>query len=99
MIIIHAEMKVNREVEAEFLESVQELIQSSCAEAGNVSYKLLKDTDQDDTYLMVEQWKGQEAVEAHNASSHFQAFVAKAPKYLTAPLHVQAYIGQPISKH
>lgn len=97
MIIIHAEMQVNREVEAEFLESVQELIETSRAESGNVSYKLLKDTGKDDTYLMVEQWKDQEAVEAHNASSHFQAFVAKAPQYLTAPLNVQAFIGQPIS--
>ncbi|WP_410768765.1 putative quinol monooxygenase [Fontibacillus sp. BL9] len=98
MIIIHAEMKVNREAEAEFLESVQELIEASRAEAGNVSYKLLKDTDQDDTYLMIEQWKDQEAVAAHNASSHFQAFVAQAPKYLTAPLQAQAFAGQPISK-
>ncbi|WP_435920766.1 putative quinol monooxygenase [Paenibacillus sp. DYY-L-2] len=98
MIIVHAEMKVNREVEAEFLKSVQELIESSRAEAGNVSYKLLKETDQDDTYLMVEQWEDQQAVEAHNASSHFQAFVAKAPTYLTAPLQVQAFLGQPISK-
>lgn len=98
MIIIHAEMKVNRDVEAEFLESVQELIKSSRAEAGNVSYKLLKDTDKDDTYLMIEQWKDQEAVEAHNAGSHFQAFVAKAPQYLTAPLQIEAFVGQPISK-
>lgn len=98
MIIIHAEMKVNREVEAGFLESVQELIEASRAEAGNVSYKLLKDTDQDDTYLMIEQWKDQEAVAAHNASSHFQAFVAQAAKFLTAPLQAQAFAGQPISK-
>ncbi|MEF2968658.1 putative quinol monooxygenase [Paenibacillus sp. M1] len=98
MIIIHAEMKVNRKAEAEFLESVQELIESSRAEAGNVSYKLMKDTEKEDTYLMIEQWKDQEAVGAHNASSHFQAFVAKAPQYLTAPLHAQAFIGQPISK-
>lgn len=98
MIIIHAEMKVNREVEAEFLEAVQQLIESSRAEAGNESYKLLKDTDQNDTYLMIEKWEDQQAVEAHNASSHFQTFVAKAPKYLTAPLQVQAFMGQPISK-
>ncbi|WP_433940418.1 putative quinol monooxygenase [Paenibacillus lautus] len=98
MIIIHAEMKVNGEREAEFLESVKELIEASRAEQGNESYKLLKDTEQDNTYLMVEQWKDQEAVGLHNASSHFQAFVAKAPKYLTAPLNVQAYAGQPINK-
>ncbi|GIO92314.1 quinol monooxygenase YgiN [Paenibacillus lactis] len=98
MIIIHAKMKVNRELEAEFLESVQDLIKSSRAEAGNVSYKLLKDTEEDDTYVMVEQWKDQEAVGAHNASSHFQAFVAQAPKYLAAPLDVQAFSGQPIRK-
>lgn len=98
MIIIHAEMKVNRELEAEFLESVKKLIEASRAEQGNESYKLLKDTEQDNTYLMVEQWKDQEAVGLHNASSHFQAFVAEAPKYLTAPLNVQAYAGQPINK-
>lgn len=98
MIIIHAEMKINPTVEAEFLETVQELIKSSRAEAGNVSYKLMKDMDQDNTYLMVEQWKDQEAVGAHNASSHFQAFVAKAPKYLTAPLNAQVFAGQPVTK-
>ncbi|WP_127590246.1 putative quinol monooxygenase [Paenibacillus lautus] len=98
MIIIHAEMKVNRELEAEFLESVKELIEASRAEQGNESYKLLKDTEQDNTYLMVEQWKDQEALGLHNASSHFQEFVAKAPKYLTAPLNVQAYAGQLINK-
>lgn len=98
MIIIHAVMKINPNVEAEFLETVQELIESSRAEAGNISYKLMKDMDQENTYLMVEQWKDQEAVGAHNASSHFQAFVAKAPKYLTAPLHAQAFVGQPITK-
>jgi len=98
MIIIHAEMKINPNVEAEFLKTVQELIKSSRAEAGNVSYKLMKDMDQDNTYLMVEQWKDQEAVAAHNASGHFQAFVAKAPKYLTAPLNAQVFAGQPITK-
>ncbi|MEC0201312.1 putative quinol monooxygenase [Paenibacillus lautus] len=98
MIIIHAEMKVNGELEAEFLESVKELIEASRAEQGNDSYKLLKDTEQDHTYLMVEQWKDQEALGLHNASSHFQEFVAKAPKYLTAPLNVQAYAGQRINK-
>ncbi|WP_422661461.1 putative quinol monooxygenase [Paenibacillus sp. EC2-1] len=98
MIIIHAEMKVNPELEAEFLVTIQELIESSRTEAGNVSYKLMKDIEQDNTYLMVEQWKDQEAVAAHNTSSHFQAFVATAPKYLTAPLQVQAFVGQPINK-
>lgn len=98
MIIIHAEMKVNAEVEAEFLESIKELITSSRAEAGNVSYKLMKDTAADNTYLMIEQWKDQAAVEAHNASSHFQGFVAKASHFLTAPLKAEVFAGDPISK-
>lgn len=98
MIIIHAEMKVNHAVESEFLEAVKELVESSRAEEGNVSYKLFKDTEQENTYLMIEEWKDQDAVAFHNSSAHFQAFVAKAPKYLTAPLSVQAYAGQLISK-
>ena len=98
MIIIHAEMKVNSAVESEFLESVKELIEASRSEEGNVSYKLFKDTEQENTYLMIEEWKDQEAVASHNTSAHFQAFVAKASKYLTAPLNVQAYAGQLINR-
>lgn len=54
------------------MESVKELIEASRVEAGNVSYNLLKDTDKNDTYLMVEQWKDQEAVVAHNAIPIFR---------------------------
>lgn len=98
MIIIHAEMKVNSAVESEFLVSVKELIEASRAEEGNVSYKLFKDTEQENTYQMIEEWRDQEAVASHNASAHFQGFVAKAPNYLAAPLSVKAYAGQPINK-
>lgn len=98
MIIIHAEMKVNEQAEAEFLAEVKELIHASRAEEGNISYKLHKDAEQEGMYLMVEQWRDQEAVASHNTSAHFQAFVAKAPKYLIAPLQVQAFAGQPIQK-
>lgn len=95
MILIHAKMFVNPAKEEQFVAEVQELISASQQESGNVSYDLFKDT-KEDAYMMIEGWKDLEAVDAHNKSSHFQAFVGKAPNYLTRPLDVKVFNAQQI---
>jgi quinol monooxygenase YgiN len=96
MIIIHAVMQVNPARDDDFLKDIQTLISASRAEDGNISYSLHKDTDKEFTYTMIEVWKGPNAVSSHNQSAHFQAFVAKARDYLTAPLDIKAYNGEPL---
>ncbi|MGE6630558.1 putative quinol monooxygenase [Bacillus sp. NPDC077027] len=94
MIIIHAGMTIHPAKEDVFLEEIQRLVKASQAEEGNVSYHLYKDTEKDNTFLMVEVWKDEAAVKSHNESTHFQAFVAKAKDFLAAPLEVASFKGE-----
>lgn len=91
MIVVHAKMQIQATAKEQFLAEVKTLLAASRQEEGNISYELLEHTEQPDTYIMIEVWQNQEAIEQHNASSHFQAFVSQAPQFMAAPLQVQAY--------
>jgi quinol monooxygenase YgiN len=77
MLIIHAAFQVKADQETEFLKEIQPLIKASRAEEGNLSYDLLKDTENAGAYTMVETWKDMDAVKAHNQTDHFTAFTQK----------------------
>ena len=53
----------------------KDLVKASRAEEGNISYDLHQEIGKPHRFIFVENWKSQAAVDAHNASSHFQAFV------------------------
>ncbi|PEE44785.1 putative quinol monooxygenase [Bacillus pseudomycoides] len=96
MIIIHAVFQVDPAKQQAFLEEIQPLIHGSREESGNVSYDLYKDTEKENVYTMVEVWQDAEAVASHNTSKHFTSFVSKANQFLTAPLDIKVYDGQPV---
>ncbi|VDG96532.1 Putative monooxygenase ycnE [Lysinibacillus sphaericus] len=96
MIIIHAHLQVKPDQEQAFLEEVKTLLSASRAEEGNSSYDLLKSTEQDCHYTMVEIWNDIEATTTHNTSEHFTTFVQKAPTYLAAPMDLKVFSGEPV---
>ncbi|TCN20479.1 putative quinol monooxygenase [Mesobacillus foraminis] len=96
MIIIHAVFHIDPAKKDRFLEEIQPLIAASREEEGNISYQLQKDTEREHVYMMVEVWQDQQAVESHNSTEHFTKFVAQAKDFLTAPLDVKAFVGQPV---
>ncbi|MGG1397638.1 putative quinol monooxygenase [Bacillus salipaludis] len=96
MIIIHATFHINPSKQDLFLEEIQPLIAASREENGNLSYRLQKDTENENVFTMVEIWQDMQAVANHNASEHFTKFVANAKDFLTAPLEVKAFEGQPL---
>ncbi|AZB43039.1 antibiotic biosynthesis monooxygenase [Bacillus sp. FJAT-42376] len=98
MIITHAGFQVRQDKEAAFLEEIQTLIQASQAEAGCISYRLMKNLDQDLAYTMVEVWEDMAAVKSHGESEHFVAFIGKAKEYLAAPLDVKSYDGTALER-
>lgn len=51
------------------------VVDGTRAEEGNVSYELHKDVKNPFKYVMVEVWRDLAAIESHNASAHFGAFV------------------------
>lgn len=96
MIIIHATFYLNPVKQNMFLEEIKPLIAASREENGNISYRLQKDVENENVYTMVEVWQDMQSVASHNSSEHFTNFVAKAKDFLTAPLDVNAFEGQPI---
>lgn len=98
MIIIHAVFNIIPEKQDAFLEEIQPLIAASRAESGNISYNLHKATEKDNEFTMVEVWQDQLAVASHNSSEHFTSFVKKAKEFLSSPLNVSAFEGQPLKK-
>ncbi|MCK2021190.1 MULTISPECIES: putative quinol monooxygenase [Peribacillus] len=96
MIIIHAVFNINPAKQDAFLEEIQPLIAASRAESGNVSYNLHKATEKDNEFTMVEVWQDHLAVAGHNSSEHFTSFVGKAKEFLSSPLIVNAFEGQPL---
>jgi len=96
MIIIHAEMHIQADKEQEFLEEILTLTTASRAESDNLSYDLMKHTEKDYVYTMVEVWADLAGVESHNKSDHYMSFVGKAPQYLAAPLDVKVYEGKEV---
>lgn len=97
MIIIHARMSVKPEMKEEFLQEIEAVMEGSRAEAGNNSYDLFQDPKDGNSFVMVENWKDMEAVQAHNTSSHFQKFSAAAKEMLSAPLAVDLYQGEKLN--
>ncbi|WP_259457892.1 putative quinol monooxygenase [Salipaludibacillus neizhouensis] len=74
MIIIHAHIHVKKEARSDFLRLTEDLVKNSQAEEGNISYKLYEDTEKSNVFVMVEEWKDEDAVEFHFETAHFKAF-------------------------
>ncbi|SFC66073.1 Quinol monooxygenase YgiN [Bacillus sp. OV322] len=98
MLIIHAGFTIDSAKHEEFLKEISPLIDASRAEEGNISYDLYKHTEKENVYTMVEVWQDLQAVESHNKSSHFTSFTAAAGNFLTAPLDVKVFNGEPLKR-
>ncbi|WP_026693959.1 putative quinol monooxygenase [Peribacillus kribbensis] len=91
MITINAYMQVKPELREEFLEMAEKLIASSRAEEGNNKYELYVDPKAPNSFVMVEEWKDNDAVADHNKSEHFTSFMKAAPEYFEVPLKADLY--------
>ncbi|WP_223066022.1 putative quinol monooxygenase [Paenibacillus caui] len=91
MIVIHAHIKIQPAYTDIFLEKVAPLIAGSRNEAGNISYSLYRDIDQSNVFIMVEEWKDEEAVSFHNQTAHFTQFVSESKQLLLEPLQVKRF--------
>ncbi|MEK5643569.1 antibiotic biosynthesis monooxygenase [Paenibacillus rhizosphaerae] len=96
MIIVHAKLDILPEQEERFLKEANSLLAATRAEEGNISYELFKSVEQEHYYTMVEIWKDFGAVQAHNSSDHFQAFVQTAKTLLASPMELKVFQGEPV---
>lgn len=75
MITIIAMFKIKDECVDAFKELAAPCIEASRKEEGNVSYNFYTGKEDKTKFFFVEVWKDEEAINTHNASEHFQAFV------------------------
>lgn len=86
MKVINVELSVKPGMQKDYEAFIDELVQGSRAEAGNVSYNHFKKIGSDSDYEIIEHWKDADAVESHNNTAHFQKFLAGINDFLSKNL-------------
>lgn len=74
MIVVHAKSKIKPGCIEAFLQQAKTVIRATRAEEGCISYQLMADTDSKDSFMFVEEWVDQEALDRHFKTPHFAAF-------------------------
>ncbi len=69
--ILVAKKELINEVES----ILQQIIEPSRTELGNVQYDLHEDTETKGTFIFFERWASSEALDKHNNTAHFKHFV------------------------
>lgn len=70
---------------------LQDLVAPSRNEAGCQSYELFQDEDNPLEFVTIEHWTEQAAVDAHMATPHVAAAIAKAAPLLAQPPIIHRY--------
>ncbi|MTH55210.1 antibiotic biosynthesis monooxygenase [Bacillus mangrovi] len=87
-ITINAIMKAKEGREEELFAAMKKAIAPSRAEEGCISYDLHRSKEDKGVFVFFENWKDQEAVDAHIASPHYQAYREEiAPLIETREVH------------
>ncbi len=72
---IVAELDLKPGCRDDLIPILRALVEGSRAEAGNKAYNLTEDLEKPGHFFVVETWASAKAIEEHNATPHFQAFV------------------------
>ena len=65
----------NEKDTADIVKALHTVVDATRKEEGNISYELHQDVANPKTYVFIEVWKSQEAIDSHNNSAHFHEFV------------------------
>ncbi len=77
---------VQNEKAAAFEEMVKPLVENSRKEEGNISCDIYPDVLHPNCYIILETWKSDDALEAHNQTPHYLAFAESINEYLDGTL-------------
>ncbi|MDH6354793.1 quinol monooxygenase YgiN [Dysgonomonas sp. PH5-45] len=72
---IVATITVKAEYKEDMIKVLHEVVDKTRQEEGNISYDLNVSVENPLRFVILEVWKSAEAIETHNQSAHFKAFV------------------------
>jgi quinol monooxygenase YgiN len=76
---------------ANFLELCRWITPQSHAEEGLISYRFSEDQLAPNTFIFVEEWRDQAAIDFHVVQDYFKEFMEKATPMLEQPLEARIY--------
>ncbi len=97
MIIVAAHIQVKNGNEMNFINSANKCIAETRKEKGNISYNLLRNTEDDSKFTFFEEWESKESLDAHMVTDHFKQLGAEIGDLLAAPLDINIYESNKIN--
>lgn len=91
MLCVNAVIKIKPGTEKEFLEKVQPLLAASRKDEGCISYALYKNTEDENTFMMIERWESPQMLEQHSKAPHFIRFGEEAGPLMADAIDIQTY--------
>ncbi|WP_067089087.1 putative quinol monooxygenase [Methanobrevibacter curvatus] len=91
MILVLAYMKLKEGKKVDLLEITKELIKKTRLENGNISYNLFNDSEDENSFVMVEQWESKDHLNAHMEIEHFKKFADAVGSILAEDLDIKEY--------
>jgi quinol monooxygenase YgiN len=70
---------------------LNELIEPTRKETGCISYELLQNNADPTDFTFVEEWQGDEAIDAHLGTEHIQSVLSRVTGMLAAPPDIRKY--------
>jgi quinol monooxygenase YgiN len=87
--MIVAKLTVKPEKADDFIAAARSIIALSNLEGGCISYQLFQDPYDTSRFVFVEEYKNQDAVDAHFATEHFKAFGGKIGDMVAGPPEIR----------
>ncbi len=82
---------IKAEKRTAFIDLCRWITPLSHAEEGLISYRFTEDQLAPNTFLFVEEWRDQAAIDFHVAQDYFKEFMEKAGAMLERPLEARIY--------
>ncbi len=97
MVIVMATLSVKPESKKELLSLAQNVLATTRAEEGCISYTLLENPYDPEKCMFVEEWADLQVLKKHAASPHLSAWFKQSKPFLSAKTAMTIYQGEPVS--
>jgi quinol monooxygenase YgiN len=84
MIVVTGRLRIAPENRDRFIELASEMCRRSRQDEGCVGYRFYSDLEQPDHYVIVEEWRDEEALQLHFRQPHTGVFMGGLPELLAA---------------
>ncbi|MDR2829675.1 MAG: antibiotic biosynthesis monooxygenase [Methanobrevibacter sp.] len=91
MIFVLAKMIIKKGKNEEFLDKTKNLIKKTRLEDGSISYNLYVSTEEENVFIMIEQWKNGNYLNEHLQTNHFTKFVDETSDILAEDIDIEQY--------